>query len=215
MRTSNSEVKTYSLWEERMNIGSHAVGFIMSSLGLIFLVLQAFQKTDVVYLFSFLVFGLSMMVLYAASTAYHASSDPKKRAYLRIVDHAAIYIFIAGSYTPFTLITLDGTSGWILFAVVWAMAIGGVILKLFFTGRFSILSTSIYLFMGWMSLIVIKPLTESLSIEGVQWLAAGGLAYTIGAILYAIKKIRFNHALFHLFVLVGSFCHFVTIYFYL
>jgi hemolysin III len=123
-------------------------------------------------------------------------------------------VLIAGSYTPFTLVTLNGTTGWVIFGVAWSIVICGIILKLFFTGKYKLLSTLLYVAMGWMVIFAIKPLVNNLSAGGLSWLVAGGLAYTVGAILYSIKKIQFNHAIFHVFVLAGSFCHFMAVYFY-
>jgi len=130
------------------------------------------------------------------------------------MDHASIYVLIAGTYTPFTLVTLNGVTGWILFGISWGLAVSGIILKLFFTGQYNVLSTLMYIFMGWIIVFAIKPLVNNLSVEGLFWLVTGGVAYTIGAILYGIKKIKFNHSIFHVFVLLGSSCHFIAIYFY-
>src|SRR5690606_38805789 len=124
----------------------------------------------------------------------------------------AIFILIAGTYTPFALVTLEGKTGWIILGVVWAIAIFGTILKLFFTGRFKVLSTLLYVGMGWVIIFAIKALNQNLSIEGLWWLMGGGLAYTLGAVLYSISRIKFNHAIFHFFVLLGSYCHFIAIY---
>jgi len=154
------------------------------------------------------------MTLFAASTLYHHASDPLRRTRLRIFDHAAIYVLIAGTYTPFCLVTLPEKTGLIVFAVVWIFALVGIGIKLFFTGRFSVLSTLMYLFMGWMVIFIIKPLVDNLDIQGLYWLFSGGLAYTIGAILYSIKNVPFNHACFHILVLIGSFCHYMGIYLY-
>ena len=159
-------------------------------------------------------FGFSLICLYSASTYYHRSKTPELRKKMRVVDHASIYILIAGTYTPFTLVTLHGKTGWIIFSIAWSLAISGIILKLFFTGRFKILSTSMYVFMGWMIVFAIKPLINNLPSEGLFWLVLGGIAYTLGAIIYGIRKIKFNHAIFHIFVLIGSFSHFKSIYFY-
>lgn len=129
-------------------------------------------------------------------------------------DHASIYILIAGTYTPYTLVTLSGTTGWVLFGISWGLALAGVILKLFFTGKYNLLSTIMYVLMGWIIIFAVNPLLNKLTQEGLIWLLAGGVAYTVGAIIYSIKKIKFNHAVFHLFVLLGSFCHFMSVYFY-
>ena len=212
---SHSETaKYYSPLEEKLNISSHLVGLVLSIAALVLLVIRATQHGGAFYIVSFSVFGASLIILYAASVIYHSTQKPEPRRRLRVFDHAAIFILIAGSYTPYTLVTLNGQTGWILFGIAWGIALSGIILKLFFTGRFKLLSTSMYLAMGWMVVFAIKPLMNNLSAEGFFWLVAGGLAYTVGAVLYSIKKIKFNHAIFHVFVLLGSFCHFVSIYFY-
>jgi hemolysin III len=152
--------------------------------------------------------------LYAASTFYHSAKKSKLRNRLNIIDHASIYILIAGTYTPFTLVTLKGTIGWVIFGISWGLALTGIILKLFFTGKYNLMSTIMYVLMGWVIVFAIKPLINSLPLAGLLWLVAGGISYTIGAIIYGIKKIKFNHAIFHMFVLMGSFCHFMSVYFY-
>lgn len=204
----------YSPLEEKTNIVSHAIGLILSIVALLLMLVRASGSGDLLHIVSAGIFGFSLIALYAASTLYHSAKDPKTRARLRINDHATIYILIAGTYTPFTLITLHGWVGWTIFGISWSMAITGVILKLFFTGRYNVLSTLMYVFMGWIIIFAVKPLINSLSPEGLVWLVAGGIAYTTGAVIYSIKKIKFNHAIFHLFVLLGSFCHFVSVYFY-
>ena len=156
----------------------------------------------------------SLMIVFAASTIYHSAKKPTLRSRLRVFDHAAIYVLIAGSYTPFTLVTLNGMVGWVLFGITWGMALTGIVLKLFYTGKFKILSTLMYVFMGWLIIFAIKPLMNNLPAEGLVWLVAGGVAYTVGAILYSIKKIKLNHAIFHVFVLIGAACQFVTVFFY-
>ena len=196
------------------NIVSHAAGLVLSVVALVLMLIRASGSGEALYIVSAAIFGASLIALYAASTFYHSARDPVVRARLRINDHATIYILIAGSYTPFTLVTLNGWVGWTIFGVTWGMALTGVILKLFFTGRYHLLSTLMYVFMGWIIIFAIKPLVASLSPEGLLWLVAGGIAYTTGAVLYSIKKIKFNHAIFHLFVLLGSACHFAAVYFY-
>jgi hemolysin III len=154
------------------------------------------------------------MILYAASAFYHSARSPALRSRLNVADHASIYVLIAGTYTPFTLVTLNGVAGWVLFGISWGLALTGLILKLFFTGRYEIISTIMYVFMGWMIVFAIKPLMHHLPSKGLYWLFAGGISYTIGAVLYCIDKIKFNHAVFHILVLTGSFCHFMAVYFY-
>jgi hemolysin III len=207
-------IKFYSPTEEKINIYSHALGLLLSSAALLLLLIRASQHGNAWHIVSFGIFGLSLIALYAASTAYHSATKPSLRARLRIIDHATIYILIAGSYTPFALITLSGPVGWTIFSVSWGMAISGVILKLFFTGRFNLVSTLMYVFMGWMIVFAVKPLIASFPTAGIYWLVAGGLSYTAGAIIYSIRKVPLNHAIFHLFVLGGSICHFVAVYFY-
>ncbi len=206
--------KYYSPAEERLNIISHAIGIVFAVVALGLLVTKALAGDNAWRLASFIVFGISLIILFSASTYYHSTQEPQRRNYLRVVDHSAIYILIAGSYTPFTLVTLHGWVGWLLFGLVWTMAAIGITLKLFFTGRYTIISTLMYVFMGWLIIFAIKPLIQNLPPEGLNWLVAGGIAYTVGAMLYAIKKIKFNHAIFHILVLVGSFCQFISIYYY-
>ena len=210
----NQKVKYYSPMEERINITSHALGFVLSIVALILLFMHAAVNGSALHIISFSIFGISLIVLYAASTLYHRAKSPELRNRLRVFDHASIYVLIAGSYTPFALITLKGELGWIVFGLSWGLALTGIILKLFFTGKYSLISTLMYLFLGWMVIFFINPLMDSLSSNGFIWLAAGGLSYTVGAVLYSIKKIPFNHAIFHVFVLLGSFAHFVSVYFY-
>jgi hemolysin III len=169
---------------------------------------------NVWHVVSFSIFGTSLIILYAASTFYHSAKKPGLRKKMRIIDHASIYILIAGTYTPFTLVTLKGTIGLVILFTVWGLALTGIILKLYFTGKYKLISTLTYIFIGSVIVFAIKPLINNLSLEGLLWLFAGGMAYIVGAILYSIKKIKFNHAIFHVFVLTGSGCHFVSVFFY-
>ncbi|MEZ7509430.1 hemolysin III family protein [Cloacibacterium sp. Arc13] len=207
-------IQFYSPTEEKLNIWSHAFGIFLSIIALVLLIIKAVQQDNIWMMISFPIFGLSLILLYLASTLYHASKEPQKRFKLKVFDHAAIYVLIAGSYTPFTLVSLNGETGWLIFSMVWVMAFTGIILKLFFTGRFKVVSTAMYVLMGWLIVFYFQDLTASLHEKGVFYLILGGVLYTIGAILYSIKKIKFNHAIFHFFVLAGSFCHFLSIYLY-
>jgi len=207
-------INNYAPLEEKWNVYTHALGLLLSIIGLILLIVKAINEESLLRLISFSIFGVSLIILYTASTLFHNSKDPKRRRQLNIVDHASIYILIAGSYTPFALITLKGSLGWVIFGIVWAIAIIGIVLKLFYTGSFEKASTIAYVLMGWMVMIVIKPIINNISIEGFYWILAGGISYTIGAVLYSIQKIKYNHAIFHVFVLGGSICHFITIYYY-
>ena len=209
-----TNIQFYSPTEEKLNIWSHAFGIFLSIIALVLLIIKAVQQDNIWMMISFPIFGVSLILLYLASTLYHASKEPQKRFKLKVFDHAAIYVLIAGTYTPFTLVSLNGEIGWLIFSMVWVMAFTGIILKLFFTGRFKIVSTAMYVLMGWLIVFYFQDLTASLHEKGVFYLILGGVLYTIGAILYSIKKIKFNHAIFHFFVLAGSFCHFLSIYLY-
>ena len=204
----------YSETEEKLNIWSHGLGFVASIIAFPFLLIKAFEYQGFWKPLSYVIYGLSLIILYAASTFYHAAKDPKKRRKLNIFDHAAIYVLIAGSYTPYCLVVLNSQLGWYMFIAVWIFALTGIILKLFFTGRFDKISTAMYLLMGWQVMFFIKPLMKVISTEGMTCLVAGGVFYTVGAILYSIKKLPYNHAIFHVFVILGSLSHFIGLYFY-
>lgn len=206
------KIHFYSKKEEVLNVLTHAFGIALSVLGLILLIQKSIPHSNPVYFASALVFGISLVLLYTASTVYHSTSEKRWRYRLNILDHSAIYILIAGTYTPFSLITLSGTIGWIIFSVVWSIALIGVSLKLFLTGKFKVISTIMYVLMGWIIIFAIQPLLENLPSGGLFWLFAGGAFYTLGAVLFLIEKLKFNHAIFHVFVLAGSFSHFMAIY---
>ena len=205
----------YSEKEEKLNVLTHAFGLLMSSIGLPFLLLKSLQYNGFWKPISIVIFGISLVILYAASTFYHASKDPKIRRKLNIFDHAAIYVLIAGTYSPFTIIVLEGSLGWIIFGCTWAFALVGIVLKLFYTGRYDKLSTIMYILMGWQIILVINPLIDVFSPEGLRLLFAGGVFYTVGALIYSSKKIKYNHAIFHVFVLLGSTSHYLCVYNYI
>jgi len=203
----------YSDSEEQLNIWSHGLGLLASIIVFPFLLKKAFSYSDFWEIASFIIYAFSLIILYAASTFYHAAKKPKKRRMLNIFDHAAIYVLIAGSYSPFCLVALKSYLGFYMFIAVWVFASTGIVLKLFFTGRFDKISTAMYLLMGWQVLFFIKPLIAVLTSFGLNLLIAGGIFYTVGAILYSIKKMPYNHATFHVFVLLGSLSHFLALYF--
>lgn len=203
---------TYSTEEEKLNVLTHAFGLVLSLIAFPFLLIRANQIGSWLEIISFGTFGVSMIVLYAASTFYHNSRNEIRRKKLNIFDHASIYVLIAGTYTPLVLVTLNGKTGWILFGITWGFALVGVILKLFFTGKYDLVSTIMYVLMGWIIIFAIKPLIANLATAGLYWLFVGGISYTIGAVLYKWERLKYNHAIFHVFVLLGTFCHFVTIY---
>ena len=203
----------YSDSEEQLNIWSHGLGLLASIIVFPFLLKKAFSYSDFWEIASFIIYAFSLIILYAASTFYHAAKKPKKRRMLNIFDHAAIYVLIAGSYSPFCLVALKSYLGFYMFIAVWVFASTGIVLKLFFTGRFDKISTAMYLLMGWQVLFFMKPLIAALTSFSLNLLIAGGIFYTVGAILYSLKKMPYNHAIFHVFVLLGSVSHFTALYF--
>jgi len=202
---------TYPVLEERINVASHGLGLLLSIVALLLLIAKG---SSVLELVSLTVFATSLIALYAASTVYHVTTSVARRAWLRTVDHSMIYVLIAGTYTPFTLLVIKGTTGWTIFGISWAMAVTGIVIKLYHTGRYDRLSTAMYVFMGWMIVFAINPLIDNLSPAGLSWLFAGGISYTVGALFYSLKKMPFGHATFHIFVLIGSACHFASVYFF-
>lgn len=200
-------------FEEKLNTVTHAIGVLFGIAALILLIVFNNQKSHW-SLFSVIVYGISIIVLFTASTLYHAVKGAKRKHYFRIVDHISIYLLIAGTYTPVLLITLHGSLGWMLFWIVWAIAAFGVILKLFFTGRFEIFSTLLYLVMGWLIVFDFSNLSDVIGSNGILFLFGGGLSYTVGILFYAIQKIPYNHVIWHLFVLAGAIFHFFMIFFY-
>lgn len=206
-------MRLQTLFEEKLNTATHAIGALFGIAALVLLIVFNSKKTDF-SLFSVIVYGISIIVLFTASTLYHAVKSEKRKHYFRIIDHISIYILIAGTYTPVCLIALEQSFGWTLFITVWSIAAFGVILKLFFTGRFEVFSTLLYLVMGWLIVFDFTNLSNIIGSNGILFLFAGGLAYTVGIIFYAIEKIPYNHVIWHVFVLAGSVFHFFMIFFY-
>ncbi len=200
--------------EDLANSLTHGLGLLLSLIGAPVLITLAARSGNLWHVMSCSIYGASSIILYVASTLYHTIPLPDFKRLLRTIDHAAIYIMIAGTYTPFLLITLHGELGWTLFALLWGMALAGIVFKIFFIGRFRILSTLGYLGMGWLAVIVIKPLLAHIPFAGFMWILAGGLAYSWGVIFYAWKSLPYNHAIWHLFVLAGSVCHYFAILLY-
>lgn len=199
--------------EELPNAISHGIGILLSIIGLVVLLVYANTAGDTKYVVTFSIFGTTLILLYLASTLYHSCPKGKTKDILKVCDHSAIFLLIAGSYTPLTLIALQGKLGWTLFGIVWGIAIAGIIFKAFFIHKFKRLSTLMYILMGWIVIFAIKPLYLSLSTASITFLVAGGLLYTFGTIFYRWKKLKYNHAIWHLFVLGGSVCHFFTMFF--
>ncbi|MBU0677203.1 MAG: hemolysin III family protein [Verrucomicrobia bacterium] len=191
----------------------HGIAALLSVAGLIVLVVCAALRGTPWHVVSVSIYGTTMVLLFTASTLYHAFSSTRAQHVLHIIDHSCIFLLIAGTYTPFLLGPMRGPWGWSLFGVVWGLAAAGIALKIFFTGRFNILSTIIYVAMGWICLVAIKPMMATVSTTGLLWLLAGGLAYTFGVIFYLWRRIPWHHAIWHLFVFAGSLCHFFSILF--
>jgi hemolysin III len=206
--------KIYTPKEEKINIWSHGLGLILFTAGTIVLLAKAVQLHSLKIFMAYLVYGVGVITMYLASTLYHSATRPVRRKRLNVFDHSAIYLTIAGSYTPITMLSMPPAWGTPILITVWLIAIIGITLKFFFIGKYSKLSTSMYVLMGWVIVIAIKPLINSMEMRGLMWLLAGGLAYTIGALLYQLKGLKYNHAVFHIFVLAGSICHYVVIYSY-
>lgn len=199
--------------EEVASLLTHTVGVIFSVVSLIIMLIIA--AGDPLRSFCAAVFGVSLVLLYGSSTLYHLFTSPRWKARFQLLDHTCIYVLIAGSYTPFTLIPLKGPWGWSLFAIVWSMAIGGTLMKTLGNGKKDHwISTALYLLMGWLILPAIGPLSRSMPAAGIAWLAAGGLAYSLGVGFFAWRRLPFHHAIWHLFVLAGSACHVIAVCFY-
>ncbi len=211
MRT---DARLYNKTEEILNVATHGMGFLMSVAALTILVVFASLYGNAWHIVSFSIYGASLVILYLASTAFHLVQKQKIRNWLNVFDHISIYLLIAGTYTPFLLVTLRGSWGWSFFGIVWGLAIAGIVLKLFFTGRFNLVSTIIYIALGWIILIAISPLSNALSFDGLMWLLAGGICYSVGAVFFLLNKLPFNHAIFHVLVVAGSACHFVAVFWY-
>jgi len=215
MRNREDPTKFQSLGEEIANSITHGIGVAISVAILVLLVVFASKRGDTWRIVSFSIFGSSLIILYMASTLYHSFPQKRVKHFFRIMDHSSIYILIAGSYTPITLISMRGAWGWTIFGLVWGFAILGIISTVFLIGRFKIFSTAIYLFMGWLILIAIKPMILMVPRGMIIWLFIGGAFYTLGITFYLWKKMPYHHMIWHIFVLAGSISHFFGMLFYL
>lgn len=200
--------------EEIVNAITHGIGAVLALAGLVVLAVGACTQGSVWHIVSFSIYGTSLVLLYLASTLYHSFTNERVKHIFKIFDHSAIYLLIAGTYTPFAFVPLHGTLGWIIFGVVWTLAIVGIVFKVFFVKRFNRLSTLCYVLMGWFAVVMIKPLIMTLPAAGLYWLIAGGVLYTVGAIFYLAHKMPYNHAVWHFFVIAGSAAHFNSIFSY-
>lgn len=201
----------YTLGEEIAHSVTHGVGAALSAVALVVLLVLAIGRGSPWHILSFAVYGVSLLALFLASTLYHGVQKPRLRPILRKVDHACIYLLIAGTYTPFVLVAMRGTLGLTLLAIVWALAVFGIVYKMFFIDRFVVITTLAYVAMGWMSVIAWKQMVANIPRVGLIFLMVGGGLYTIGVIFYAMTKIRYTHAVWHVFILGASICHFVAV----
>jgi hemolysin III len=206
--------KNYTLGEEIANSITHGVGTLLSVVGLIILVSLAAMHGDVWRIVSFSLYGSTLIFLYLNSTLYHAITHKKAKHVFRILDHASIFLLIAGTYMPVLLVTIRGPWGWTLFGIILALAIIGIILKSVCINRFERLGIVIYILMGWFCMMAMHQLVQKMAFGGIVLLAAGGLVYTLGVVFYAWKRLPYNHMIWHLFVLAGSACHYFAFLFY-
>lgn len=208
------DVKPESLKEEIANAITHGLGVLLSIPALVLLIVFAVKYGDAWHVVSFTIFGTTMFLLYLFSTLLHSITHPKAKKVFAILDHSAIYLLIAGTYTPFVLVTLRGWLGWTIFGIVWGLAIIGIVFKVFFVEKFMILSTVFYVLMGWLIIVGIKPIYESIGFNGFMLLLTGGILYTVGAVFYVWQKLPYNHAVWHGFVLAGSAAMYFCVLFY-
>ncbi len=205
----------YTLGEEIVHGITHGIGAGLSIAGLTLLVVLAVLYGNVRQIVSFSVYGASLIILYLASTLYHSFQNPDVKRVFRIIDHASVFLLIAGTYTPFLLLGVRGAWGWTLLVIIWGLAILGVAFKALFIHRFQKLSVLAYVLMGWLSIVMIKEMLANIPLGGLIWMAVGGVVYTVGVIFYAMKKVRYMHAIWHVFVLGGSICHYFAVLLYL
>lgn len=207
--------RPFTLGEEIFHSITHGIGTGLSIAGLVILVVLAVLNGDIYQIIGFTIFGASLVLLYLSSTLYHGIQQPRAKRVFKVFDHSAIYLLIAGSYTPFLLVGIRGTTGWVLLVVVWMIALIGITMKVLFIDRFHVLSVIIYLAMGWLCVFAFREMIFSIPIGGIIWLAAGGILYTVGVIFYAMQKRPYMHAVWHFFVLGGSICHYFAVLFFL
>lgn len=206
-----STSRSYTVQEEIANSLSHAIGIGLGVVTLVILTIVATAQHDPWKIISGTLFGSTIILMYLASTLYHSIPFEKTKRFFKTLDHSSIYLLIAGSYTPFNLVTLHGRWGWTLFGLTWGLALLGLIFKIFYVYRFEIISTLIYIAIGWLAIIAINPILHHLPFGGIVWLVLGGICYTLGTIFYVWEKPLYTHAIWHLFVLAGTTCHFFAV----
>jgi len=206
-----ARLKNQTIGEEIANAVTHGIGAALSVAGLVLLVVFAAMRGDAWRVVSFSIYGATLIILYIASTLYHAFTNIKLKRFFRTMDHISIFLLIAGTYTPITLVCMRGPWGWTIFGLIWGLAIAGVVLKAFFMGRFEKTAIALYVAMGWLIIIAVKPMIQMVPPGTVMWLVIGGVSYTMGLTFYALKKMPYHHAVWHLFVLGGSVCQYMGI----
>jgi hemolysin III len=204
----------YTLAEELAHVVTHGAGVILSIAGLSWMLYLSVEAADPWRVLASTVYGVSLIALFLASTLYHAMHASPHRHWYKLADHCAIYLLIAGTYTPFLVIAMQSSTGWWLFGIIWTLATIGILAKLRFRHRYPRLSLISYLLMGWLVIVAAPEVIEAIGRDGMVWLAAGGLSYTIGALFYMAKKVTYSHAVWHVFVLIGGVCHFLTVVWY-
>lgn len=208
-------LRLYTFAEELFNSITHGIGTLLSMAALVILVVIAVRRLDVIAVVSFAIYGASLLILYLSSTLYHSLTAPRAKAVFRVLDHASINLLIAGSYTPITLLALTPGWGWSLFGIVWGLALLGILLAVTGLEKTRRISMALYILMGWLVIVALRPMLAMVPAGLLVFLLAGGLFYTVGILFYAVKKIPFNHGIWHLFVLGGSICHFTGFLLYL
>ncbi len=209
-----TEAKERLSLEEFANCATHGVGLVLSLAGFVALVLLARAHGDAWHMASCAVYGASLVALYLASTLYHGARAPRAKRLFQALDHCGIYLLIAGTYTPFTLVTLRGPWGWTLFGLVWGLALAGILFRVVCGERHRPLAVASYVLLGWLCVVAVKPILELVPLGALAWIAAGGLVYTAGVFFFAAERIPHHHAIWHLFVLGGSICHYVAVLLY-
>jgi hemolysin III len=198
--------------DELANTITHGIGLLLSVAGFIVLLIFAIFRGDLSHIVACSIYGLTLICLYTASTLYHAALSPRLKRVLKIFDHSAIYLLIAGTYTPFLVLYLRGAWGWSLFGVIWGLAFAGIVFKFWFVDHFPHISTGVYLAMGWLLVIAAKPVLAHVPTVTLVWIAAGGILYSSGVVFYIWKRLPYSHAIWHVFVLAGSICHYIAVF---
>ena len=209
-----NRILKYSQGEEIFNAVTHGIGAALAIPGLILLLVKSSAFGTAIYTVSTAIFGVTIILLYTLSTLYHSLTSEKAKQVFKVLDHSSIFLLIAGTYTPFSLLVLRGAWGWSIFGVVWGLAVTGIIIESIFIKKLKLFTLILYLSMGWVVIVALKPLIRSIPTGGLYWLIAGGLSYTFGVIFYVMKKVKYAHGIWHLFVLGGTICHFFAVYYY-